>query len=257
MAQRLGQEISLFCQDRDIETRIVQNDLQTKQIKVEPNLDLVIVVGGDGTLLSVARKIKGVPFLGINSGRLGFWTELNPENWSKGLDQILDGQFKLSPRLKLAYSIPELAEQGEAINDLVLHRTGLARLLELEVEVGAKKSFVVRADGVILFTPTGSTAYNLSAHGAICYPELRVFGINFICPFLSLAPKLLFPESTKLRVILHSDQIDAMLTVDGQKGIVLRKEVKIDIMSSSSDFILVQKQDFNFIDKLQEKKILE
>ncbi|SDN31093.1 NAD+ kinase [Desulfonauticus submarinus] len=259
-ALELSQQIKSFLNIRGIKVEIFFNRLEGKTIEVNSkNIDLVIVVGGDGTLLSVARKmiLPEVPFLGFNFGRVGFMAELEADSWQESLENILQGNFRLSNRLELNYDIPSLEEKGVAVNDIVLHRTGLARLLEFEITINKEEKFTVRADGVIAATPTGSSAYNFSAGGPLLFPELKAFVLTFICPFLCPLPSFVLPKSTKLQIVLTSFQSEAMLTIDGQKGILLPPQVKLNISVCKKSFILIQKKESGFVTRLKNKGILQ
>ncbi|MDQ7031626.1 MAG: NAD(+)/NADH kinase [Desulfonauticus sp.] len=255
----LGQEIKSFLESYGLEVEIFSNSLLGTTIQIDlPRVDLIIVIGGDGTFLSAMRKINlpAVPFLGFNLGRLGFMAELEIENWKKDLERILRGEFKLSKRLELQYKVLPEGEEGLAINDVVLHRTGLARLLEIKIKIGDEEEFVVRADGVIIFTPTGSTAYNFSAGGPILMPEIQAFGLNFICPFLYPVPSFVVPETSKLKITLASSQVETMLTIDGQRGINFDSEQELAIEASERRFLIVQKPQSGLISKFKVKGIL-
>jgi NAD+ kinase len=189
------------------------------------DLDLVVVLGGDGTLLSVARALrKPTPILGVNMGSLGFLTEVHRNDLYPSLVRVLTGQYTLEERSLLAVELERAAGDGDryvVLNDAVISKSALARIIELTLEVDGALVAQFRADGLIVSTPTGSTAYNLSAGGPILSPQLPVAVITPICPHtLSLRP-LVVPDTSEIRVTLQTDREEVYLTLDGQEGAAL------------------------------------
>jgi NAD+ kinase len=189
-------------------------------------LDLVISLGGDGTLLRAARSVvgKGIPILGVNLGRLGFLTALPDAELEAGLAAVLDGEGILDHRFALRGHIerPDEADSDEfyALNDIVVHTSGVARVTPLTLEVGAPGSWEevgsFSADGVILATPTGSTAYSLSAGGPIIVPGVDCVVVTPICPHSLTVRPLVMPASIQLRVSSPHPASSHQVTVDGQ-----------------------------------------
>jgi NAD+ kinase len=189
------------------------------------DVDLVVVLGGDGTLLSVARALdKPTPILGVNMGSLGFLTEVHRSDLYPALVRVLSGQFTIEERSLLQVEVrPRHGEPRlfRVLNDAVISKGALARIIELRLEVDGHLVAQFRADGLILSTPTGSTAYNLSAGGPILFPQLPVIVITPICPHtLSLRP-LVVPDTSDLSITLQTDREEVYLSLDGQEGSAL------------------------------------
>jgi NAD+ kinase len=184
--------------------------------------DLVVVLGGDGTILSVARRYAGgPPILGVNLGHLGYLTEVPRDELYPALLQILAGHFGVEARSLLEVRL-ERASGGHfdylALNDAVLAKTALSRIIELEVSVDGRFVSRYRADGLVISTPTGSTAYNLSAGGPILHPLLPVAVLTPICPHTLTLRPLVVPDTSVLEIRLHTPAESVFLTVDGQEG---------------------------------------
>ena len=192
----------------------------------ERTLDLVISLGGDGTLLRAARAVvgKGIPILGVNLGRLGFLTALPDAELEAGLDAVLDGEGTLDHRFVLRGHIEREDERPAdtfyALNDIVVHTSGVARVTPLTLEVGAAGSWEevgsFSADGVILATPTGSTAYSMSAGGPIIVPSVDCIVVTPICPHSLTVRPLVMPASIEIRVSCPHSASNQQVTVDGQ-----------------------------------------
>ncbi len=184
-------------------------------------LDMLITLGGDGTLLRAGRvsAARGVPILGINLGRLGFLAEVQPREWEEQLSKVLAGHYWLEHRLLLQAEVwrgeARLAESLEALNEIVVSRSSLARVVRIATTINGGYLTTYIADGVIVATPTGSTAYALAAGGPILPPELRNILLLPIAPHLSLARPLVLDHSDTVALQVHTDHA-AILTVDGQ-----------------------------------------
>src|SRR5690606_37465050 len=186
-------------------------------------VDLLLTLGGDGTLLRGARMVarSGVPVLGINLGHLGFLTSLSPEEMDAGLDRLMAGNTLLDERMVL--EIRAEAADGTvhssalAINDAVLHRAGVARMLRLAVYVHGEEVGTYSADGIILSTPTGSTAYSLSAGGPIVAPVVDCIIATPICPHTLAVRPLILSAAETVTVEVLSPTEELILTVDGQE----------------------------------------
>lgn len=226
-------------------------------------IDLLVTLGGDGTLLKGARLVAahGTPVLGINLGHLGFLTAAAPEELGAGLGKLLEGDYWLEPRFTLSAEIVEhdasTPRPGSilALNDAVLHQAGSARLIRIGLYVGEDEEEVAvyRADGLILSTPTGSTAYSLAAGGPIVTPAVECLLATPICPHtLSLRP-LVLPASTRvtLKVITRSD--DLVLTVDGKEGARLCWRDRVILRRGDSDIHLVRFPGQSFFATLRRK----
>ena len=185
---------------------------------------LVVVLGGDGTLLSVARLLcdRNVPILGVNLGGLGFLTEVAIEEMIPALERVLAGEYILDHRMMLEAQVFRqgvCVEELSVFNDVVINKSALARILSLEVKVDGQYLATFQADGLILSTPTGSTAYSLAAGGPIVHPSLPSVLLTPICPHTLTNRPILLPVDSTVEVVLRSEERDACLTLDGQRGL--------------------------------------
>lgn len=185
--------------------------------------DLVVVLGGDGTLLGVARLIgeRETPILGINLGGLGFLTEITADEARTALGRVLAGDYEVDRRLMLEAAVNRDegggAEHFRALNDIVIVKRSLGRMLDLHVTADHKPFCSYRADGLIVATPTGSTAYALSAGGPIVFPNLRVIVLAPICPHTLSNRPVVLPDSFEIEMRVKADDHGAVLTCDGQE----------------------------------------
>jgi NAD+ kinase len=201
--------------------------------------DLVIVVGGDGTWLAAARSLasKRVPLLGVNLGRLGFLTDISPARMVETMDQVLAGQFLEEERFLLQASIHrdgKLVAEAAAVNDVVVHKWNVARMIETEVQIDGLFVYTVRADGLIVSTPTGSTAYALSGGGPILHPTLNATVLVPICPHTMTNRPLVVPGASQIEITIAEGNPDqAQVTCDGQ----------INLSLAAGDRVLVRKHE--------------
>jgi NAD+ kinase len=220
--------------------------------------DLVIVLGGDGTLLSVARLMgsREVPILGVNLGGLGFLTEITLDELFPTLETVLRDQYHVSRRLTLTARVlraGEVVASFEALNDAVITKTALSRMVDLETHVNGEYVATFRADGLIVSTPTGSTAYCLAAGGPIIYPTLPALVIIPICPHTLTNRPLVVPESAVVEIIRGSAEEDVHLTVDGQVGVGLRHRDVVAVQRSARHIALVKSSKLNYFELLRTK----
>jgi NAD+ kinase len=220
-------------------------------------VDVVCVFGGDGTLLYAARLIgtTGVPIMGINLGSLGFLTEVTLGKMHEAFDVLLSGSYELEERGLLEVEVwrdGQVSGHYLALNDAVINKNALARIIELEVSVNAQPVLLTRADGLIISTPTGSTAYSLAAGGPILYPILEAFIIAPICPHTLTNRPLVIPDRDSVGVCLRRGS-DVMLTVDGQVGMPLQQQDCLRIRRAPSTLRLVLPFGSNFFELLREK----
>lgn len=221
--------------------------------KIPSRSDIILVFGGDGTLLSAARLVgnKGVPILGINLGTLGFITEIGRDEILKNIDKIFSGKYKLEERIRISadvYRKGKRISQYSALNDVVLNTSALARMFELDILINQKYVTTFRADGMIISTPTGSTAHSLSAGGPVLYPTVESFVMTPICPHTLTSRPLVIPDDFILEAIVKSGD-NVYLTVDGQVGLPLKvndhiKMRKADFMTK---FIHLHDRDYFYI----------
>lgn len=221
-------------------------------------VDLIIVLGGDGTLLYAARTFgaTGAPLLGVNMGGLGFLTELSRENLRPALDQVLAGGYAAETRMMLDVQV--LRWNGTAavysvLNDAVINKGVLARIIELIVKVNQWDLTSYRADGLIIATPTGSTAYNLAAGGPIVHPAHESILLTPICPFTLSNRPLIMPQSAVIEIRLGAEAADVYLTFDGQVSCPLSPEDLVTIRKSNSSIHLIKNPYQNYFQILRTK----
>jgi NAD+ kinase len=223
--------------------------------KIGGKVDLVIVMGGDGTMLSVARSLidSNVPLVGINRGRFGFLTDLRAEDMLDQLDKILSGDFTEEPRVMLTAQVVrdgQVLHDNFALNDVVIKSA--LRLIELEVTIDHKFVHKQRADGLIISTPTGTTAYALSAGGQILHPNLQAISLVPICPHtLSNRPIAVHSDSLIEITLMHFDE--AHLSFDGQFQITLEVGDKIIANRAEQTISLLHPSDYCYFDMLRNK----
>jgi NAD+ kinase len=210
------------------------------------DLDLLVTLGGDGSILRAARMAcgHGVPVLGVKMGRLGFLAELEPEDWGKALPRLLSGNYWLEERMMLyaEYHRGEDCRQYEALNDVVVSRGSLARIVRLETYIDGSYLTTYAADGLIVSTATGSTAYALAAGGPILPPELQNFLFIPIAPHLSMNRAIVLGQRDKVEIRVHTDH-QAILTVDGQFEYELQDGDLVTVQASPRASRFVRMQD--------------
>lgn len=219
--------------------------------------DLIVVLGGDGTLLSVARRADArVPILGVNMGELGFLTEVAESEAMEMLRRVLDGRYEVDRRMTLTAALERdgrTKQRYRALNDVVVSNGAQARIVHCTVSVDGLPFTTYRADGLIVATPTGSTAYSLSVGGPIVEPTIEVLLVSPISPHtLSNRPVVLRPEAV-VRIAIEARQQDAILTVDGQEGTPLRGGDVVVVKRARTSVSLVRSPDRTHYDVLRSK----
>jgi NAD+ kinase len=226
--------------------------------EVPEGSQLVIVLGGDGTLLSAARAVGGrdIPLFAVNLGALGFLTAITVDQIYGQLDHALHGDFTVSHHRMLHCGLwrgdKQLASY-DALNDLVLTKAEIARMIDLEVQIDGRFVCVYKADGLIVATPTGSTAYSLSAGGPIVLPDVAALAITPICPHMLTNRPLVVPDESVIQVNNRSDDGVTYLTIDGQVGELLNQNDFVVCKRSSYSISLVRAPEKMFFDVLREK----
>lgn len=219
--------------------------------------DLAIALGGDGTLLSVARAVPAdVPVLGVNMGTLGFLTEISRPALYPALVDILAGRYGLEHRHLLEVTVIGDAPRNpkyKVLNDAVLAKNALSRIVELELKVDDRLVTSYRSDGLIVSTPTGSTAYNLSAGGPLTHPLLPVTLLTPICPHTFSLRPLVVPADSVVDITLGTEGAEVFLTLDGQEGTRLEEGDTVRLTRAADDVSLVKITDRTFYDSLRGK----
>ena len=220
--------------------------------------DLIVVLGGDGTILALSRLIgsRRVPILGVNLGGLGFLTEVTLPELFPTLEAVLRGEGDVSHRRMLTAQVRRGAEGAgdyEALNDIVITKTAPSRIVELETYVNGEYVATYRADGLIVASPTGSTAYCLSAGGPILYPTLPALVVIPICPHTLTNRPLVVPDSARIEVVHRSAGEDVHLTVDGQVDVPLRHLDAVVVGRSAHSITLIKSPKLNYFELLRTK----
>jgi len=209
--------------------------------------ELLIILGGDGTLLSAARLLsdakRDVPILGVNLGSLGFMAELSLDELYDHLEKVLLGRFEVEERMMLTASVirsEKNVARYSVLNDAVINKGALARMVELEVSVNESHLTTIKSDGLIVATPTGSTAYSLSAGGPIIHPVIHCFVLTPICPHTLSNRPIALPDTVTVAVKLLSRSEDVALTLDGQTGFTLERNDRVEIKKSRYKLKLIK-----------------
>lgn len=224
------------------------------------NSALIISLGGDGTLLSIAPHLKNnpIPVLGVNLGKLGFLTEIKQEEVFEELGAFFLGTSQIEERLMLSCTASSTKHKKErrltALNDIVVSREGLSRILRVEVQVSKDKLTYFAGDGVIIATPTGSTAYSLSAGGAVIHPRLEAIIITPICPHASSLRPIVVDASEKITVKIHQAGMSSqgLLTADGQENLEIDDSYIVEITRAATSLRLVKSSKRSYYSSLRE-----
>jgi len=221
-------------------------------------VDLILVLGGDGTMIATARMLGDceVPVIGVNYGGLGYLAEFRIDELFTALESIVGGDYKLEKRVMLAVELrrgDEVVTKNRVLNDVVMNKSALARIIQIETYLNDQFVNSFRADGLIVSTPTGSTAYNLSAGGPIVFPTMNTVVITPICPFTLSNRPIVVPDDSVIEVRLMTEQEDVALTLDGQVGFPIQARDRVVIRKSNTTFNLVQPKNRNYFDLLRDK----
>ncbi len=226
------------------------------------DVDWVIAIGGDGTLLKTARLVgaSGTPILGVNSGKLGFMMQTTPGELDEAIEQVFDGQYSLDKRLVLQGRIGngtpgDAAAAGvfSALNDIVIDKGSICRVIELGIYVNDEYVNDVMADGLIVSTPTGSTAYSLAAGGPILAPGMEAIVVSPICPHTLSNRAMVLAARDRVRIEVTADHPDLLLTVDGQENVVIQPGSTVELYRADHTIHLIRFSDRSFYDVLRTK----
>ena len=233
-------------------------ETETKPEEMAARIDLLIVLGGDGTLLAAARQFteREVPILAVNLGGMGFLTSVTLDEVFPLLEIVFADKHRLSPRMMLQAEVHRAGKailQQRALNDAVMTKTAMSRILDFDVTVDGLSLGRYRADGLIVSTPTGSTAYSLAAGGPILFPVLQAFVLTPICPHMLTNRPLVLPDSVRLEIDFSALEEQAYLTLDGQVGLELERNDRVTISKSPHRVMLVRPQEQTYFKVLRNK----
>lgn len=240
-----------------LEKLIIFNSFEAENQKFENELDLIIVLGGDGTLLNVAREVskKGnIPILGINIGNLGFLSSTEISTIDEALFKLKSKEYSIEKRMMLECFIDEDKEDREiALNDIVVSRGTLSRIVRFEVYVDKKLYTTFKGDGIIVSTPTGSSAYSLSAGGPLIYPSLELITITPICSHTKGMQTIILSGDSLVEIVPENGEEDIYLTVDGQKASKIEQKTIIKVCRAKENTSVVLFDDYDYFKVLRSK----
>ena len=252
-----GRGVNVFCDSETAECLPASCKVKTRE-EIPAVSDLLIVLGGDGTLLAAARLLgeRNVPILPVNLGGLGFLTSVTLDDLYPVLEQAIKGQARYSERVLLESRVMRQGKPvhcARALNDAVLNKAALARIIDLELRVNEEFVCNYKADGLIVATPTGSTAYSLSAGGPIMYPIVSAFVITPICPHTLTNRPLVIPDNAKIEIGFAAGETPIYLTVDGQVGVELHANDVVALSAAAQRLRLVRPQQKSYFSVLRDK----
>lgn len=255
-----------WLQDRDVGIRMDENSAGYlgddargyPREEVPEGAQIVIVLGGDGTLLSAARAVgdREIPLFPVNLGNLGFLTAITVDELSGELERMFRGEHKISKRRMLHAELTRGGKRRasyEALNDVVVTKASIARMIQVQVLINRHAMCSYRADGLIIASPTGSTAYSLAAGGPIVFPTVEAVCITPICPHMLTNRPVIVPSDVEIRLLNQAPDESAFLTVDGQIGEPLHEGDVIDFCRSDHFIHLVRPPHMSFFDVLRQK----
>jgi NAD+ kinase len=251
-------EINLFVTNRISERDLPPGTFSASAREIADHCDVLIALGGDGTMIGTARLVsgRGTPVLGVNLGTLGYLTEFTVEDVIPALEDVARGHYEIDRRMMLDWRVMRDGDQvgaGRALNDVVVNKSALARIIDIDLTVGGQYVTTYRADGLILSTPTGSTAYNLSAGGPIIEPSVEAIAIAPICPHTLTNRPLVLPHGSNIRLRICTREQEVMLTSDGQTGLPLMSDDSVELFKSERTFNTITAKDRDYFEILRSK----
>lgn len=250
--------IRVCCQQNVGDPRGLIHTAEYPSLDVPEDSDAIIVLGGDGTFLSVARFLdyRTTPVIGVNLGGLGFLTEIAQEVCFKEIERVVKGDYEIEERMRLSVSVQREDRKVfrlSVLNDSVINKGALARIVDLKTRINGRQLTDYRADGLIVATPTGSTAYNLSAGGPIVFPTAQAMILTPICPFTLSDRPIILPADVTLQVELGDPTEDVALTCDGQVGFALAPSDRIVITQADTPLRLIKTPSTDYFEILRTK----
>ncbi len=261
----VAREVSAWLQERGVEVFLDQHlasGMGDRQGypggSIPAMVNLIVVLGGDGTLISVARKVGDLrtPILGVNLGSLGFLTEITLDELYPMLEKVIEGEFTVTNRIMLDAVVRRGNQEVgryRVLNDVVINKGAIARIIDMEVTVDNDYLTTFKADGLIISSPTGSTAYNLAAGGPIIYPGLNCLVISPICPHMLTNRPIIVSDEAIIRVEVKFKDEDVAFTADGQVGMPLHGGDVVEIRKSRSSTLLIKSPSRDFFEVLRTK----
>ena len=236
----------------------VLNSYEMSKYKFDNKLDLLIVLGGDGTLLGIARDINGrydVPILGVNIGNLGFLSSIEIQDFGEALNKIKNGHYTIQNRILLECTMlnDENNEKGKALNDVVIARGTLSRMVKFEVFIDKKLYYRFKGDGIIIATPTGSTGYSFSAGGPFIYPDVDVITLTPICPHTRGMQPIVLKSSSEILIKAENYNGEIYLTFDGQEAKQINDNTSIIIKKSDYLAKIMLFDNYDYFNVLRQK----
>lgn len=260
-ASERAEQVRVFFRDRGIDCVVLLDDFSEQtsyETVLQDDMECAVVLGGDGTLIHVARKLaeKKIPVFGINMGNLGFLTHADSGKAKDALESLVAGEYCVEERMMLETSVDGQVF-GTALNDVVITRNGFSRIIRVSIFVNGKPVCNSKGDGVIVATPTGSTGYSLSAGGPVVAPTTELFVITPICPHSLTARSIVLSGEDELHLIVREEKKtqdeEAILTLDGQRAKDLAAEDEIVIRKSDKKAYFIQLNNHSFFDALHRK----
>ena len=234
------------------------DELRASDEEIANTSDLLVVLGGDGTMIAAARLVAGrdTPVLGVNLGSLGYLTEFAVEETIPALESLTQGNYETDSRVMLDWIVRREGRkvgEGSVLNDVVVNNGTLARVFEIDCSIGANYVTTYRGDGLIVATPTGSTAYNLSAGGPIIHPNTKAISIVPICPHTLTNRPLVLPDSSEVTLEPKPRDQDVMLSSDGQVGLPLKAGDRVEVKKSAHTFNIIRPTGRDYFQILRDK----
>lgn len=242
----------------DIAEHIQAHTIAVSEKELYEICDSLIVIGGDGTILSVAEvaSIKDIPIVGVNLGRLGFLADIEPQEIEVSLQKLLEGVYEIEERMMLKATIISPEDEKyvfHALNDINVTRGSFARLVEFEIRINNELCDIYPADGMIVSSPTGSTAYNLSAGGPILVPHANTYVVTPICPHTLYAKSIILSDHDTIQIATLEEAKDMALSIDGRLKMYLTPQHVVHIERATQVTKLIKLSERKFFDILREK----
>ena len=253
-------ELDAYLQPKKLNIiHFLEPESDSAKLSISDPIDLAIVIGGDGTMLRVSRLLApyGTPVVGINRGRLGFLTEISANNMLADIQRVLDDNYFIQHRTMLSCQIEDnnkVVDQANALNDVVIGRGRIGRLIEFEIIVDGQHVNQTRGDGLIISTPTGSTAYALASDGPIIHPGLDVVALVPISPHTLSHRPIVINGSSNIEIrLINPEDTEVIVSVDGYMEYTIKNEETIKISRSDTNVKLVHLTDYSYYDALRSK----